>query len=107
MACACELNKKNDLFLLGHKLVEAHPSKAVSWFAVGCYYYCIKQYDSAERYFQKATGMEKDFAPAWIGYGHAFASQDESDQAMAAYVVVCPFYSLCPSLSLSHILSKK
>ena len=85
LACACELNKKNDLFLLGHKLVEEHPEKAVSWFAVGCYYMCISQFDSAERYFQKATNIEKDFAPAWIGYGHAFACQDESDQAMAAY----------------------
>ena len=75
LACACELGKKNDLFLLGHKLVEEHPNKAVSWFAVACYYMCISQYDSAERYFQKATNMEKDFAPAWIGYGHAFACQ--------------------------------
>ena len=57
----------------------------MSWFAVGCYYMCIRQFDSAERYFQKSTNMEKDFAPAWMGYGHAFACQDESDQAMAAY----------------------
>lgn len=25
------------------------------------------------------------FAPAWIGFGHAFAALDEADQAMAAY----------------------
>ena len=85
LACAVELGRKNDLFLLGHQLVEEHPARAVSWFAVGCYYLCISQHDSAERYFQKATGLEKDFAPAWMGYGHAFAYQDESDQAMAAY----------------------
>ena len=25
------------------------------------------------------------FAPAWIGFGHAFAAQDESDQATPMY----------------------
>ena len=29
--------------------------------------------------------MENSFAAAWIGFGNAFAFQDESDQAMAAY----------------------
>ncbi|QDZ24464.1 anaphase-promoting complex subunit [Chloropicon primus] len=85
VACAVALGRKNDLFLLGHKLVEEMPERAVAWFAVGAYYYCIKAWDSAERYFQKATGIEKDFAPAWIGYGHTLAAKEEHDQAMAAY----------------------
>ena len=29
--------------------------------------------------------MDANFAPAWIGFGNAFAAQDESDQAMASY----------------------
>lgn len=29
--------------------------------------------------------MDPNFAPAWIGFGHAFAAQDESDQAMTSY----------------------
>lgn len=85
LACAVELGRKNDLFLLGHKLVEEDGESAMAWFAVGCYYMCIHQHDNAQRYFQKATTLDKHFAPAWIGYGHAFAMQDESDQAMAAY----------------------
>lgn len=32
------------------------------------------------RYFHKATKMDHRFAPAWIGFGNAFAAQDESDQ---------------------------
>jgi len=26
--------------------------RALSWFAVGCYYYCIKKYAEARRYFR-------------------------------------------------------
>lgn len=33
----------------------------------------------------KATTLEGSFAPAWLGFGNAYAAQDESDQAMAAY----------------------
>ncbi|RHY72771.1 hypothetical protein DYB38_012853, partial [Aphanomyces astaci] len=32
-----------------------------------------------------ATHVEPQFAPAWLGFGHVFALQDESDQAMASY----------------------
>lgn len=35
--------------------------------------------------YSKATSLDPNFAPAWIGFGHAFAAQDESDQAMASY----------------------
>ena len=67
------------------RLVEEYPDRALAWFAVGCYYLCTQQYDNARRYFGKATSMENSFAAAWIGFGNAFAFQDESDQAMAAY----------------------
>lgn len=39
----------------------------------------------ARRFLLKAMAAEPRFAPAWIAYGHAFAAQNESDQAMAAY----------------------
>ena len=74
-----------DLFYLAHMLVEEYPQQAVSWFAVGSYYHLISDYESARRYFSKATSLNHRFAPAWVGFGHAFAAQDESDQAMAAY----------------------
>lgn len=35
----------------------------------------------ARRYFGKATALDRGFAPAWVAFGHAFAAQDESDQA--------------------------
>lgn len=68
------------LSCLSCRLVEENPERALSWFAVGCYYLCTQQYDSARRYFGKATTIENSFAAAWIGFGNAFAFQDESDQ---------------------------
>ena len=62
------------------RLVEDYPERVVSWFAVACYYMCTRQFEVARRYFGKATSMEPTFAPAWIGFGHSFAFQDESDQ---------------------------
>uniref|UniRef100_A0A023GNI7 Putative anaphase-promoting complex apc cdc16 subunit n=1 Tax=Amblyomma triste TaxID=251400 RepID=A0A023GNI7_AMBTT len=85
IACLMELGKSNDLFLLAHKLVDMYPESAVSWFAVGCYYYVIGKADSARRYLSKATVLDQVFGPAWLMYGHSFAVESEHDQAMAAY----------------------
>lgn len=85
LAALVELKKKSELFYFAHSLVDAYPTRAVAWFAVGCYYYSIGKFDVSRRYFHKATTMDPSLAPAWLGFGHSFASQDESDQAMAAY----------------------
>ena len=60
--------------------MQEYPQRALSWFAVGCYYMCTRQYESARRYFGRATTADPAFAPAWVGFGNAFALQDESDQ---------------------------
>ena len=67
------------------RLVRDYPDSGIAWQAVGCYYYATAQYDAARRFFGKATQLAPRHAPAWIAYGHAFAAQDESDQALAAY----------------------
>ena len=36
-------------------------------------------------HLSKATSLDRTFAPAWIGYGNAYAAQEEGDQAMSAY----------------------
>lgn len=79
------LDLRSELFSLAHQLVEEYPSTAVSWYVVGCYYHLIGDFENARRYFSKATTLNHRFVPAWVGFGHAFAAQDESDQAMAAY----------------------
>ena len=95
LAVTVELRRKNELYLCAHKLVEEYPDKAVSWFAVACYYYCVRQFDTARRYFSKATALEGAFVPAWVGFGHSFAAQDESDQAMAAYRTATRLFPGC------------
>jgi anaphase-promoting complex subunit 6 len=35
--------------------------------------------------FSKSTTADPFFAPGWLGFGHTFSAQDESDQAMIAY----------------------
>ncbi|KAL6538302.1 Cell division cycle protein 16 [Orobanche gracilis] len=86
--------------------------RALSWFAVGCYYYCIKKYDQSRRYFSigalfylivsthlgrkaKATSLDGTFAPGWIGYGNAYAAQEEGDQAMSAYRTAARLFPGC------------
>ena len=85
LTAAVSLGKKHELFSLGHKLIKAQPERAASWYAAGCYYFCTGQYASARHYFAKATSFDRNFAPAWIGFAQAFAAQDETDQAMAAF----------------------
>ena len=95
LAVTVELRKKNELYMRAHELVEEYPTRAVSWFAVGCYYYCVRRFDAARRFFSKATALDGAFVPAWIGFGHAFAAQDESDQAMAAYRTAARLFPGC------------
>jgi len=56
----------------------------------------IGDFESARRYFAKATALNHRFAPAWVGFGHAFAAQDESDQVRCVmytyiYLFICIF----------------
>lgn len=51
---------KSQLFYTAHQLVEAGPKKAVSWFAVACYYHLLDKNELAQRYFLKV---------GWVGSG--------------------------------------
>ena len=70
LSIAVKLKKRNDVFVLGHKLMEKRPEDAESWYAAGCYYYLTEQYSSARNFFGKATSLNKMFFPAWIGFAH-------------------------------------
>ncbi|GMJ10107.1 anaphase promoting complex 6 [Hibiscus trionum] len=95
LAAAMELGQSNELYLMASSLVKDHPQKALSWFAVGCYYYCIKKYDQSRRYFSKATSLDGTFAPAWIGFGNAYAVREEGDQAMSVYRTAARLFPGC------------
>jgi len=75
----------SELFHYAHQLVENRPERASSWFAVGGYYLAIGQYELAQRYFGRVTRIDPRCIEGWVGFGNAFALQDESDQAMSAY----------------------
>ncbi|XP_019187177.1 PREDICTED: anaphase-promoting complex subunit 6 [Ipomoea nil] len=95
LAAAMELGHSNELYVMASNLVKDYPQQALSWFAVGCYYYCIKKYEQARRYFSKATSLDGTFAPAWIGYGNAYAAREEGDQAMSAYRTAARLFPGC------------
>lgn len=85
IACLHLLQKTSDLFLTSHRMVDAHPGSALSWFAIGCYYLTTKEFGMAREHFRKATTLDSACAPAWLGLGHSASALAENDQASAAY----------------------
>ena len=85
LACLHELGQVNALFLLSHRLADLYPEEPSTWFAVGVYYLSIFKIAEARRYFSKASMMDPNFGPAWIGFAHTFAAEGEHDQAISAY----------------------
>jgi anaphase-promoting complex subunit 6 len=85
IACLYELKDQNQLYLIAHKLVEALPSDAISWFAVGSFYLLKGKNHEARRYFSKSSDMDPLLGCSWIGFGHTFAFESEHDPAISAY----------------------
>jgi anaphase-promoting complex subunit 6 len=85
IAALVELGKTSELFHFAHVYVKQYPRKALSWYAVGAYYFSAKRFDMSRRYFSKATSWDSTLLAAWIGSAHAHAMHDESDRAMAIY----------------------
>lgn len=73
------------LFLLAHRLTETHPDSGEAWYAVGTWYASAHRWSEARRYFSKASLLDPRFVPSWIAFGHSFALEGESDQAITAY----------------------
>lgn len=85
------LHQKKDvrsLFTIAHELADQHPTEPSAWLAIGTYYLTTDRLPEARAAFSKATILDQRYAPAWIGFGHTFAAEGESDQAIAAYSTV-------------------
>lgn len=54
-----ELGLKTELFYLGHELAQSHPGQAVTWYCIGCYYWCCKKLAMAQAFLQKTTKLDK------------------------------------------------
>merc|ERR1740128_331407 len=85
ITCLVAMKKSQALFRLSHELVDCDPDNATAWYAVGCYYYVIDKFEEARKYFHKTTSLDHNHGGAWLMRGHAFAAENEHDQAMAAY----------------------
>jgi len=85
IASMVELRLKSELFYLGHELVNSLPKMAMSWYCVGCYYWCCSKRDLAQKHLLKATKLDKRFFRAWVLLGHVLSAQEESEQAISAY----------------------
>ncbi|BGP14743.1 hypothetical protein JCM10213_004317 [Rhodosporidiobolus nylandii] len=86
LACMHHLPaQRSKLFLLAHELVDAAPDDAVSWYAVGLWYFAGKRWEEARRFFGKSLLLDPLFSPSWLSYAHSFAHEGEHDQAITAY----------------------
>ncbi|GKB58688.1 anaphase-promoting complex subunit 6 [Tanacetum coccineum] len=70
IAAAMELGHSNELYLMACNLVKDSPQN-------------------------KATSLDGTFAPGWIGYGNAYASKEEADQAMSGYRTAARLFPGC------------
>ncbi|GEM06673.1 cell division control protein 16 [Rhodotorula toruloides] len=78
-------NLRSRLFLLAHEMVENEPDDAISWYAVGLWYFSGKRWEESRRFFGKSVLIDPRFGPAWLAYAHSFAYEGEHDQAITAY----------------------
>lgn len=44
-------NLRSRLFLLAHEMVDNEPDDAISWYAVGLWYFAGKRWEESRRYF--------------------------------------------------------
>ncbi|GMM30297.1 anaphase promoting complex subunit [Martiniozyma asiatica (nom. inval.)] len=92
LSCLFETGKKNELFLIAHKLAEAYPNHYITWLAIGIYYFATKQTNEARMFFSKASTINPSFGPAWIGFAHTFAADGEHEQAISAYATAARLF---------------
>ena len=85
IASMVDLNLKTELFYLGHELSHAYPKLAISWYAIGCYYWCCKKLELAQKFLQKCTKLDKRFSKGWIVLGVVLSAQEESEHAISAF----------------------
>ncbi|GAA6010469.1 hypothetical protein JCM11491_006953 [Sporobolomyces phaffii] len=86
LACMQQIpNMRSRLFLLAHEMVDNEPDDAISWYAVGLWYFAGRRWEESRRFFGKSVLIDPRFGPAWLAYAHSFAFEGEHDQAITAY----------------------
>jgi anaphase-promoting complex subunit 6 len=80
-----KLHLVQEIFCIGHQLVEKSPQSALTWYTVGSYYFSCGKLDMAEKHLKKAIKKDPQCTHAWILLGHILSLLEESEQAVAAY----------------------
>lgn len=93
IASMVQLEMKSQLYRLAHSLVEANPKRAISWYAVGCYYLLTGKHAVAQVYFIKSTNCDSKFLPALVGLGNSFSACEEVGPAESAYRTAARLFS--------------
>ena len=91
LAVTVELRLKTSRICV-HKLVEEYPAKAISWFAVACYYYCTRQFDSCKALFPQGNYFRSHVRSSVVGLRMHLPLQDErtSDGSRIAHTRLYP-----------------
>ncbi|KAI6646664.1 hypothetical protein LOD99_12785 [Oopsacas minuta] len=95
LATSVQLKKKAELYRMGHRLVVACPDSPLSWYAAGCYYYCVGKQEEARRMFNKSTSLDKQFGQALLACGQSLAMEGERDHAIAVYSIAATVMKGC------------
>jgi len=109
VACLYELNETNKIFILGHQLVDKLPQSAIAWYTVGAFYLSTGKHHEARRFFSKASTLDPQMIPAWIGFAHSFAFESEHDQAISAYSAaarIAKGYHIFPFLNFLEVINR-
>jgi eukaryotic-like serine/threonine-protein kinase len=64
---------------------ELEPYSPVISTAMGRIYYYRREYEQAERYYDEALELERDFVPGWLGLGLLGLVRGQYDEALAAF----------------------
>lgn len=92
LTCLHELNSKNKLFLIAHKLSEFYPKNSITYLSIGIYYLSINKISEARKFFSRSSILDPNFGQAWIGFAHTFAAEGEHEQAISAYSTASRFF---------------
>lgn len=95
-----ERRHASELFSACTSYAENYPEHFMTFHLFGMYYYLLAKFDTARKYFNKAIQLNKASLKSWVMLGHAFAQQEESEQAMNIYRSCIRHF---PSSHLPHL----
>lgn len=95
-----------ELHSLARTLVQRDPQNPTSWYVAALSQFSTGSASVVRKLLLKAVTLQPSFSPAWLLFGHTFARQGESSQALSAYrmAVAAAPYAAAPLLSQAQEL---